>query len=109
MLYLWKKNFKKSLLMIKIVEKLGTIVILQVNIEAVQRIVITRLITGLHSRHPTIKFRFKYSKSSIEFLDTKIYKNKKKNKLLMTIYRKPIDGRIFCILPQYTRSHSSIA
>ena len=34
MLYLQKKNLKKSLLMIKIIKKLGTIVILQVNIEA---------------------------------------------------------------------------
>ena len=52
-------------------------------------------ITRLNSRHPTIKFDFKYSKSSIEFLDTKIYKNKEKNKLLTTIYRKPTDRRNF--------------
>ena len=43
-------------------------------------------ITRLNSRHPTIKFDFKYSKSSIKFLETKIYKNKKKNKLLTTVY-----------------------
>ena len=49
-------------------------------------------ITRLNSRHHTIKFDFKYSKSSIELLDTKIYKNKEKNKLLTTIYRKLTDG-----------------
>ena len=38
----------------------------------------------------TKKFKF-----SIEFLDTKIYKNKEKNKLLTTIYRKPTDRRNF--------------
>ena len=52
-------------------------------------------ITRLNSRHPTIKFDFKYSKSSIKFLETKIYKNKKKNKLLTTIYWKPTDQRNF--------------
>ena len=52
-------------------------------------------ITRLNSRHPTIKFDFKYSQSSIEFLDTKIYKNKEKNKLLTTIYQKPTDRRNF--------------
>ena len=52
-------------------------------------------ITRLNSRHPTIKFDFKYSKSSIKFLDTKIYKNKEKNKLLTAIYRKLCDQRNF--------------
>ena len=52
-------------------------------------------ITRLNSRHPTMKFDFKYSKPSIEFLDTKIYKNKEKNKLLTTIYRKPTGRRNF--------------
>ena len=52
-------------------------------------------ITRLNSRHPTIKFDCKYSKSSIEFSDTKIYKNKEKNKLLTTIYRKPTYRRNF--------------
>ena len=33
LLYLWKKIPKKSLLMIKIMEKVDTIVIVQVNIE----------------------------------------------------------------------------
>ena len=42
-----------------------------------------------------MKFDFKYSKPSIEFLDTKIYKNKEKNKLLTTIYRKPTGRRNF--------------
>ena len=31
------------------------------------------LITRLNYRHPTIKFDFKYSKSRIDFIDTKIY------------------------------------
>ena len=66
-------------------------------------------ITRLNSRRPTIKLDFKYSKYSIEFLDTKIYKNKEKNKLLTTIYRKPTDRGIFRILPQYTLNHWLIA
>ena len=36
--YLWKKNLKKSLVMIKIIEKLRAIVILQVNIGAAHSI-----------------------------------------------------------------------
>ena len=52
-------------------------------------------VTRLNFRHPTIKFDFKCSKSSIKFLDTKIYKNKEKNKLLTTIYGKPTDRANF--------------
>ena len=52
-------------------------------------------IIRLNSRHPTIKFDFKYSKASIEFLDTKMYKNEEKDKLLTTIYRKPTDRTNF--------------
>ena len=52
-------------------------------------------ITRLISRHPTIKFCSRYSKSSMEFLDTKMYKNKEKNKLLSAIYWKPTDRRNF--------------
>ena len=51
-------------------------------------------ITSLNSRHPTIKFDFKYLKSSIKILDSKIYKNKEENNLL-TIYRKPTDRTNF--------------
>ena len=54
-------------------------------------------ITKLNCRRPKIKFEFKYSKTSSEFLDTKIYKNKEKNKLLTTIYRKPTDRRKFLV------------
>ena len=35
----------------------------------------------LNSRHDTIKFDFRYSKSGIEFLDIKIYKNKEKEQI----------------------------
>ena len=52
-------------------------------------------ITRLNSRHPTIKFCSRYSKSSMEFLDTKMYKNKEKNRLLSAIYRKPTDRTNF--------------
>ena len=52
-------------------------------------------ITRLNSRHLSITFDFKYSKSSIEFLDTKICKSKKKNELLAKIYRKPTDRKRF--------------
>ena len=52
-------------------------------------------ITRLNFRHPTIKFNFKHSKSSIRFLDTKTCKKKENNKLLTTIYQKPTDRRKF--------------
>ena len=64
-------------------------------------------ITRLNSRDPTIKLDFKYSKSSIEFLDTKIYKNKEKNKLLTTIHRKPTGGRNF-LYPTSAQTRSLI-
>ena len=40
--------------------------------------------------HPSIKFHLKYSKTEIEFLDTKIYKHTN-GKLCLTINRKPTD------------------
>ena len=52
-------------------------------------------ITRLNSRHPTVKLNSKYSKSSIDLLETKIYKKKEKNKLLTTMYQKPTDLIIF--------------
>ena len=48
-------------------------------------------IKKLNNRHPTIKFDFKFSKTSIEFLDATVYKNKEQNKLLTIVYCKPTD------------------
>ena len=59
-------------------------------------------IKKLNNRHPTIKFDFKLSKTSIEFLDTTVYKNKEQNKLLATVYCKPTDRRNFL---HYTYAH----
>ena len=61
-------------------------------------------IKKLNNCHPTIKFDFKYSKTSIEFLDTTVYKNKEQNKLLTTVYCKPTDGRNFV---HNTSAHAS--
>ena len=52
-------------------------------------------IKKLNNCHPTIKFDFKFSKTSIEFLDTTVYKNKEQNKLLTTVYCKSTDRRNF--------------
>ena len=43
----------------------------------------------------TIEFDCKYSKISIEVLDRAVHKNKEQNKLLTTVYCKPIDQRSF--------------
>ena len=59
-------------------------------------------INKLNNRHPIIKFDFKFSKTSIEFLDTTVYKNKEQNKLLTTVYCKPTDRRNFL---HYTSAH----
>ena len=59
-------------------------------------------IKKLNNRHPTIKFDFKLSKTTIEFLDTKVYKNKEQNKLLTNVYCKPTDRRNFL---HYTSAH----
>ena len=59
-------------------------------------------IKKLSNRHPTIKFDFKFSKTSTEFLDTTVYKNKEQNKLLTTVYCKPTDRRNFL---HYTSAH----
>ena len=56
----------------------------------------------LNNRHPTIKFDFEFSKNSIEFLATTVCKNKEQNKLLTTVYCKPIDRRNFV---HYTSPH----
>ena len=55
-------------------------------------------IKKLNNCHPTIKFDLKFSKTSIEFLDTTVYKNKEQNKLLTTVYCKPTDRRNFTTL-----------
>ena len=52
-------------------------------------------IKQLNTCHPTIKFDFNYSKRSVNFLDTTVYKNIEQNQLLTTIYRKPTDRRNF--------------
>ena len=52
-------------------------------------------ISKLSNCHPAIKFNFKYSKTSIKFLDTTVYINKEQNKLLTTVYCKPTDRRNF--------------
>ena len=44
----------------------------------------------LNKKNPSIKFKFKYSQTKIEFLDVLIYKDKK-NMLQTTIYKKQID------------------
>ena len=59
-------------------------------------------IKKLNNCHPTIKFDFKFSKTRIECLDTTVYKNKKQNKLLATVYCKPTDRRNFL---HYTSAH----
>ena len=53
------------------------------------------IIASLNSRQPTIKLDFKYSKSGIKFLGTKIYKNNVNNKLLTKINWKPRGRRNF--------------
>ena len=49
-------------------------------------------IEDLNKKHPSIKFNFKYSKTEIEVLDTKIYKDTN-GKLCLTIYHKPTDQK----------------
>ena len=59
-------------------------------------------IKKLNNCHPKIKFDFKFSKTSTEFLDTTVYKNKEQKKLLTTVYCKPTDPRNFL---HYTFAH----
>ena len=49
-----------------------------------------KFLEEINLQHPTIKFDHKYSKSMIEFLDLKIYKNSL-GKLSTKIYTKPTD------------------
>ena len=55
---------------------------------------LAKFIDNLNQKHPTTKFEFTYFKSSITFLDTKVYKNEN-GKLCTTIYIKPSDRRKF--------------
>ena len=55
---------------------------------------LNKFMGNLNKKHRAIKFEFTYSKTSITFLDTKIYKNQ--NGILRTIiYRKPNNRRNF--------------
>ena len=44
----------------------------------------------INKKHQSIKFYFKLSKESLEFLDTLVYIDSK-NRLQTTLYKKPID------------------
>ena len=46
--------------------------------------------SDLNKKHPSIKFKFKYSKAKIEFIDVLVYKDHN-NMLQTTIYRKQTD------------------
>ena len=51
-------------------------------------------IEKLNDQHPTIKFDAKYSLTSIEFLDTRVYKSTE-GKLQTTLYTKPTDRQSY--------------
>ena len=55
---------------------------------------LNQFIEQLNQLHPTIKFDAKYSKTSIDFLDTKIYKSSN-GKLQTTLYTKPTDRQSY--------------
>ena len=59
----------------------------------------------LKDRHLTIKFDFKFSKTSTEFSDATVYKNKEQNKLLTTVNCKPTDQRNFLHIPLLILDH----
>ena len=49
-----------------------------------------QLMNEINQKHQSIKFDFKFSKESIEFLDTLVYIDSK-NRLQTTLYKKPAD------------------
>lgn len=51
-------------------------------------------VEDLNKLHPTIKFDAKHSKTTVEFLDTRIYKSKD-GKLQTTLYTKPTDRQSY--------------
>ena len=51
-------------------------------------------IEDLNRLHPTIKFDAKYSRTSVEFLDTRVYKSND-GKLQTTLYTKPTDRQSY--------------
>ena len=53
-----------------------------------------KFLEEINLQHPTIKFDYKYSKSMIEFLDLKIFKDSM-GKLLTKIYTKPTDRQSY--------------
>ena len=55
-----------------------------------------KFIDNLNQEHPTIKFEFTFSRTSITFLYTKIYKNEN-GTLCITICRKPSDRSNFLL------------
>ena len=52
-----------------------------------------KFLNEINTVHPTIKFDFKYSRESIDFLDTTIRNTG--NKLTTTLYTKPTDRRAY--------------
>ena len=55
----------------------------------------------MDTTYPTMKFEFTYSRTSITFLDAKVFKNKN-GTLCTTIHRKP-SGRLNCL--HYKSAH----
>ena len=50
--------------------------------------------SNLNKKHPSIKFKFKYSQTKIEFLYVLVYKGHN-NRLQTTIYRKEMDRQSY--------------
>ena len=64
-----------------------------------------KFIDNLNQKHPTIKFEFTYFRTSIIFLDTKVFKSEN-GKLCTFIYRKPSDRRNSCTINWRTQKHT---
>ena len=64
-----------------------------------------KFIDNLNQKHPTIKFEFTYFRTSIIFLDTKVFKSEN-GTLCTIIYRKPSDRRNSCTINWRTQKHT---
>ena len=58
----------------------------------------------INQKHQSIKFDFKFSKESIEFLDTLVYINSK-NRLQVTYTKNQLTVKTVYMRNQHTRSH----
>lgn len=70
---------------------------------------LNNFVTYLNQLHPTIKFTTNYSETSVNFLDTTVYINKRSRYLCTKLYTKPTDKKSLLHFNSYHPLHTKLS